>query len=351
MGVRGVIVGVLVTAAAGGAGLVITGGGSTLEFAEASNTGYASAPDYPGSLTTASSGSPTCPTTLQSNHTYNFCNYGGSVGIGSSGSPLSNVTIHGCLVSASGGNDSGAIFVFGTNITIDYCTIKPSAVSSPPVTCAQSYQYGILAGGTFGTTATGLTVTHNDIWGFGNSIITRNSTQANPHVIDWNWIHDAADPNDTGGCAYHHDGPGCLDGAANCTSRYVQIDHNRIEFDGNTNLLAFQDGTYSNFTVTHNIFSGDGYGVAIWATDGANTTFTDNTWSTAIRPRFGPLYAQNFWAKTGSVWCRNKWLVPSGAAWGTSGNSGKFWLPDTTDASSNGFSDAPYVSTTDRAGC
>jgi hypothetical protein len=52
----------------------------------------------------------------------------------------------------------------------------------------------------------------------------------------------------------------------------------------------------------------------------------------------------------GNEWRGNKWLVPGGAEWGNPANSGKFWIPDTSDASGLGWSDASFVSVTDYAG-
>ena len=60
--------------------------------------------------------------------------------------------------------------------------------------CAQTYQYGIYnESGQIGA----LTVEHSDFWGFGNAIDTEGSTQANPQVFKYNWLHDAVE-NDNG---------------------------------------------------------------------------------------------------------------------------------------------------------
>ena len=216
--------------------------------------------------------------------------------------------------------------VWGDNITFDYSSFEPG-VAAPPVPYNQSYQYGIEADGGWGTHVGKLTVSHSDFWGFGNAIDITGSTQAKPHVFRDNWIHDAADD----GGSYHTDGIGTLSG--NGTGSYMVLDHNTIMSAGNTNGIAFQQGSYSNVTITNNLLSGWGYAVALWA-PAPNTTFTGNVWSTKLKPVFGPLYPQNFWASTGSYWHNNKWSVPAGAAYGNPADDGKFWTPSgvsTTD--------------------
>ena len=55
----------------------LTTGPHLCGWPDSTNTGYQNAPGYPGGLTVASSSSSTCPTTLQSNQTYSFCQYNG----------------------------------------------------------------------------------------------------------------------------------------------------------------------------------------------------------------------------------------------------------------------------------
>jgi hypothetical protein len=194
-------------------------------------------------------------------------------------------------------------------------------VAAPPTPFNQSYQYGIAANGGYNTRAEKLTVSHSDFWGFGNAIDTYGSTQAKPHVFRDNYIHDAAED---GNGNYHTDGIGTLSG--NGTGSYMVLDHNTIASAGNTNGIAYQQGSYSNVTITNNLFSGFGYTIALWA-PAPNTTFTGNTFSTMLKPVWGPLYPQSFWTSPGSLWKNNKWLVPAGAAYGNPADSGKFWTP------------------------
>lgn len=303
------------------------------------DTGYRNAPGYTGSLTTASSGSSTCPTTFQSNHTYSFCRYPEGADIGSSSAHVTNVECYGCLFKATA-PEAALVKVYGDNIRFRYSSFEPG-VTEPPVAYNQSYQYGIAANGSYSTSVQELLVEYSDFWGFGNAIDVNGSTCSKPQTFQHNWIHDASDD----GGSYHTDGIGSLSGAGN--AQCVVIDHNTIESVGNTNGIAFQQGAYSDFTITNNLLGGFGYTVVVWATNGQNVTFQDNTFTTRLPIVFGPLYPQPFWEKTGSSWCRNKWMVPAGAAWGNPAHDEWFWLPAT--ASSGTSSDTPWVSDTDRA--
>lgn len=279
-------------------------------------TGYAAAPDYPGSLHS-------CSGTIQSNTTYSFCDFSGGLDVGTSSTAVSNVTFHGCRVHGVA-VDEALVLLFGDNITFEYSTVEPNAAfaHNTQVAHAQSYQYGIEANGSYNSHVGKLTITNSDFWGFGNAIDVHGSTQAKPQVFRDNWIHDAA--NDGGG-DYHTDGIGDESGSG--SGSYVVMDHNTIVSPGNTNGIAFQQGSYSNFTITNNLLGGFGYTVALWA-PAPNTTFTGNTFTTLLKPDFGPLYPQSFWTSTGSIWKNNLWLVPSGAAYGSPADNGKFWTPN-----------------------
>ncbi len=305
---------------------------------DSTNTGYVHAPGYPGSLTTASSSSSTCPMTPQSNHTYRFCSYPG-LGLPSG---LTNVTFYGSEFHSNAVNDANVRAGSGdNNITFDYDTFQPN-VSSTPVACSQSYQYGIYnEGGAMG----GYTVEHSDFWGFGNAIDTEGSTQANPQIFRYNWIHDSST---TGGCGYHNDGIGMLNGGS---EQYAVVDHNTIEFTGNTNLIAWQNGTYSHDQNTNNLLSGDNEGYAGGRCTSSCTAptyiqTTGNTFNTylAIEGDYPIDNATHYWANTGSTWNHNYWAVPPGAAWGTSAYNGDYWVPTTT---SNAPQDCGFVSPTD----
>jgi len=299
---------------------------------DATNTGYKNAPDYPGSLTKWTGGA------IQSNRTYSFVDFG-SVSVGTKTTPVSNVTFYGCRFKATAVNEA-LVVLFGDNITFDYSSFEPG-VDAPPVPFLKSYQYGISAGGSYGSFVGKLTVSHSDFWGFGNAIDVTGSTQEKPHVFRDSWIHDASDDNNG---EYHTDGIGSLSGSGR--GSYVVIDHNTIESIGNTNGIAFQAGTYSNFTITNNLFGGFGYTVVVWAANGApNTVFTDNTFSTRLRVVWGPLYPQGFWQSAGSLWRRNKWMVPVGAAWGSRTHDGWYWVP--VSSGNSGSSDTVFVSQAD----
>lgn len=282
-------------------------------FPGPNNTGYKNAPDCQGVQRTTFTG------TLQSNTTYKCMDFPGGIFVGSSSADINNVTFYGCWF--HGVNVGGALVaLFGNNITFDYSSFTPN-VSAPPVAYNQSYQYGIAANGGYYSHVGKLTVRNSDFWGFGNAIDITGSTQTGPHVFEHNYIHDAAED---GGGQYHTDGIGDESGAGK--GSYVVLHHNTIESVGNTNGVAFQQGVYSNFTVTDNLFGGFGYTVAIWA-PAPNTIFTGNTFSTRIPAVYGPLYPQSFWTSSGSVWKCNKWAVPDGATSGNPAQDGWYWIP------------------------
>src|SRR5262249_22644252 len=160
---------------------------------------YKNAPDYPGSLTNCSG------ITVQSDHTYSFCDFAGSVLVGTRTNPVSNVKFYGSLFH---GATDVLVLLYGDNITFDYTSFEPS-VSSPPVSYAQGYQFGIQADGGWYAFVQKLTVVHSDFWGFGNAIDIAGSTQAKPQVFRDNWIHDAR----ADGGIDHTDGIGTLSGS------------------------------------------------------------------------------------------------------------------------------------------
>lgn len=281
-------------------------------FPGPNNTGYKNAPNCQGVTRTNFTG------TITSNMTISCKDFPGGEWVGSAANPVSNVTCYGCRFYGAS-VENALVVIFGDNITFEYSSFEPG-VAAPPVPYNQSYQYGISADGGYRSFVNRFTVTNSDFWGFGNAIVIENSTQAKPHVFRNNWIHDGAED----GGSYHTDGIGSLSGAS--SGAYVVIDHNTIESVGNTNALAFQQGSYSNFSVTNNLFGGFGYTVAIWA-PAPNTTFTGNTFSTRLPTLFGPLYPQSFWTSPGSVWKCNKWAVPAGAAYGNPSHNGWYWIP------------------------
>ena len=318
----------------------LTTGPHLCGWPDSTNTGYENAPGYPGSLTVASSSSSTCPTTPQSNDTYQFCDYVGGLSMPAN---LTNVTFYASKFESNAVNDANVRAGSGdNNITFDYDSFQPSAVASPPVSCSQSYQYGIY---NEGGAMRGYTVSHSDFWGFGNAIDTAGSTQANPQTFEYNWIHDSST---TGGCGYHNDGIGMLN---NGNESYATVDHNTIEFLGNTNLIAWQNGTYSHIQDTNNLLGGDNEGYAGGRCTSSCTppTYiqtTGNTFNTylAIVGDYPIDNATHYWTATGSTWNHNYWAVPPGAAWGTNAYNGYYWVPSTNSQTPQ---DCGFVSRTD----
>src|SRR5580765_6690577 len=238
--------------------------------------GYKNAPDYPGSMHT-------CSGTIQSNTTYNFCDFPGGLDVGSSATSVSNVTFHGCWFHGIAAADK-LVGVWGDNVTFDYSSFTPN-IAAPPAAYNQGYQYGIEANGGYNTSVQKLTVSNSEFWGFGNATDVGGSTQAKPQVFRGNYIHDAR----ADGGVDHTDGIGQLDTGS---MSYVVIDNNTIMGVGNTNGIAYQYGPYDHFTVTNNYFSGYGYMINIGGGNGPNNiTFTDNVWGTNFQQTYGPWYS------------------------------------------------------------
>jgi hypothetical protein len=297
----------------GGAGCVPKAG-LIAGFPDNCTTGYQSAPDYPGSLST-------CSNSIQSNMTYRFCNFSSGLGIGSASNPVSNVTFYGCRFASNAVADAN-VALYGDNISFDYVTFEPSADSAPPTAYNQGYQYGIDQ-----RSAGKITIDHSDFWGFGNGIQFSSSTQAKPFVVRNSWFHDAR----ADGGVDHTDGILSNEGGPS----YMVFDHNMIASVGNTQGLALQTETraYDQVTVTNNYFSGFGYTVALGENlQSTNLTFTGNTFGTNFEPVYGPLYCDAVWnsATKGNVWRTNKWHVVSGSYYSPASDDGKFWWPDGT---------------------
>jgi hypothetical protein len=306
-------------ALAGRAGAVrLRGGAGALGgFPGAANTGHTAWSGYTGSLTTYAGPMPIPDS--DTGTTFQRLKFTGAT-IGVPGAAPSNVTFRGCLFEITDPNDWN-VQDYGDNTTFEYCTFRPAAVAAPPVSLAQSSQYGINHVGR------GLTARRCEFWGFGNAFQLGTSSLTYPVLIEDCYIHDAADQ---AGSTYHHDG--VLSNNGGSTIQYVTIRRNTIVSGGNTNGIALQyDGSYySNITVTGNLLGGWGYTVNIGgaATGNTNVTFTDNTLTTLIEPVFGELYG---WADgNGNLWRRNRWRVPAGAEYGDPADDGKYWWPDGT---------------------
>ena len=303
------------------------------------NTGYEYAPGYPGNLTTYSptANGTSCSGPITSNTTYQFCNFVGGVNVGSSTTPVTKVTF---LGDDFDGNEIGnaLVVLFGNNITFNYDSITP-ALSAPPATNTANYEYGIIADGGYYSHVGQLTVENSNIWGFGNAIDVTGSTQSGPQVYENNYIHDACYNDDTCpslAALNHTDGIGDLNSGD--TDSYVTINHNTISSLGNTNAIAYQEGPYSNFTVTNNYFSGFGYTVHIGSQGPTNSTFTGNVFATDFEPFFGPLYGgSNFeTASDGNTWSDNTYYVTPGTTWMNPAVNGLYWWPSDDFGSANG---------------
>ena len=328
---------------------------------DTTNVGYANAPGYPGSLTVASSGSSTCPTTPQSNHTYSFCQWNGL----SLPANLTNVTFYGDGFLRTAPQNANVAGGSGdNNITFDYDTFAPpitypgegactSASNCSLVTCSQSYQYGIY---NENGAMKGYTVENSWFWGFGNAIDTSGSTQASPQIFKYNFFSDAVTDSS---CGYHTDGIGMLNTA---TESYATVDHNAFSFIGNTNEIAWQNGSYDHITNTNNFMDGDNamYAGARCTSGCTAATFiatTGNTFDAFLEHGAGDYptdLAGGYATATGSTWNHNYWMVPPGSsstsAAGTSPSApgthnGEFVIPNDH---SNGFpNDCGWVSHTD----
>ena len=234
-----------------------------------------------------------------------------------------------------------------SNCTFDYNTIKPQQVSAPDesghgTTWPNSFgEICDCGAGAYGSYGAGLSITHSNIWGWNTGIIVGNGSSAtHPEVIQDNWLHDQGDcePYMGKGCLTHADGVGMVD--TGTKTSYVTVDHNNMPFIyDNTNDLAFQQGTYDHLTITNNVFSGDGYTVAVWATS-SNVLFTGNIATNYGQEAYGWVYPQSFWTVSTNTWARNKFMWdPTGVSpfeGGklTAADSGKCWVPtgvSTTD--------------------
>lgn len=298
---------------------------------DASNTGYRNAPGYSGALTPWPGGP------VAAGMTYAYYSFEGGQDIGTNADPIhGDVTFIGCRW-FSAGEALTRIYCDGT-VTFSYSSHEPDGtVLAPPVSNALGYQFGVRNEGT--NTVGGITYDHCDMWGYANAIDVVGSSQALQQKFTNSWIHDARADGGTD----HTDGIGSLQGFS---GSYLTIDHNNIQGLGNTNAIAFQGGTWDHMAVTRNLLGGYGYTVHINDTT-SNILFTDNVFSTLYPVGFGPLYDGAFATSAGSLWRRNKWLVPPGAAWGNPANNGKFWIPT---AGNSPTDDSIFVSSSDFAG-
>lgn len=342
-------------------------GGSALYVNGYDDTGFYNALTYPGGPTDKAGAALTNGSgiTIQSNTTYsNYKNLAFGQ-IGTTSTPVHNVVFNNCMWENSGQNAPNVILCGDGLLTFNYCTIRPAGLSDGTnrPDGVDGYQFGMLADGTKASPGTwnsflegSLVVNRCDFWGFGNATKIAGGTSSRTHTFTNNWFHSAR-LNNNPDYDDHTDGPGSPGGGS---SSYTTYTGNRIESEGDTNGLTYQsqpggNSQWDHFTITNNLFGG--FGNCVNITNGApgtetaptNITFTDNTFSTFYDCYYSPVYKTLF-SGTGSTWRRNTWLVPPGAAWGTSGNSGKFWVPTDSNRNRTTGSDTPYVSATDYTG-
>lgn len=288
--------------------------GSIDGFPDAGNTGFEAWPSY--TELTPYAGPSTIPT---SGALFQGVHFSGQTAIGTALSRPSGVTFRGCLFEGSAPN-LPLVQDYGYSTTFEYCTFRPP-VAAPPVSFAQSYQFGINHSGQ------GLSVRRCHMWGFGNAVQLQQSSAEYPVLIEHSYMHDAADQANA---IYHHDGILSSNGGPSIT--HITIRGNTIVSGGNTNGIALQVDTgtplyYSDITITGNLVGGWGATINVGG-DGAGNQrviVTDNTVTTLIAPVFRELYG---WSDGGgNLWRRNRWHVPPSAAYGSLGDTGKYWTP------------------------
>jgi hypothetical protein len=323
------------------------------QLPDSTNTGYANAPGYPGSLT--AQGLPGCPSpsSIQSNTTYSYCHFTSTVTLRGQ----SNVTFYGCLFEVPTGSGSHGVDGSGTYITIDYSTFAPAGLPAPTpeIPWADGYQMALY---NEGGGIKGLKMEHNNIYGFADAIDTGYSSQTYPQTFEYNYVHD---PRDSSPGGDHTDGIGSLDYEPDS---YVTLDHNVIVSDWpdtNTNAIAFQacentNCPYSHFTITNNFLAwGSGSAIPVFIGDQVtiptDTLFEGNIYSAWYGNSYAPLHGTTFATGPGDCWQKNFWAVPPGSAWGSTSHNGWYWMWQTGGYGHDGDSDTSYVSQTDEPSC
>ena len=333
-----------VTAASGGGG----NGGIEAQFPNATNTGHTNAPGF----TSLSPGG-----AVTSGNTYNFLDFADGLTLNN----IDNVTFNGCRFQSNSNEFANIRLISCDAITFNYCSIVPlvslHATPTHPGTWPSAgagedvhgqdgggfepymipwddaYQYGIR----MESGCTNIIISHCDLWGWGNSI---DLVGADDVLIEHTWIHDAGSgDNGTIPDAFHHDGPGYLDGGGPPSG--ITVNHCTIASLGNTNAIAYQAATspYVNMIVNDCYLTGFGVCVDMCHNVSGNTglEFTNNVIGTDIRWFFSMLresFAAQFGA-AGNVWSGNRFHVLPGTsrqpgsspAW-TAADDGKFIHPD-----------------------
>lgn len=349
---------------------ILTGGGGASTVPGPTNTGHLAAPGWPGSFTggTFTNGYPN-HFIAASNTTYFYCDFRNEAWVGtpswSTNITATNVKFVGCRFAQSGSgtgfadNSAALMLLYGDGVTFDYCTFQPSPTFYPTpfttqdevpgspatfVEYAKGYQYAMRGSGGSFTHVGALTIDHCNFWGFGNGLDLTASTVAKPHIVRNSWFHHGADPFvlNTTSTQYHND---CwlVD---NGNYMGAQSINNVMEIWGNTNCLAWQgSGQFNDAQIIGNVFGGDQQTISLSATGTSQRiTFTDNIFSTRIGRSVGSGAPLRGWAVsdsgTGSMWRRNKFEIPGGAAagnypggyWGAPAADNMFWWPGDSDS-------------------
>lgn len=365
--------------------LQVTGTGSNTSVATAGNTtvvgtgpsgfpgqagnpvGYAAAPGYPGSLTSASG------TNITASASFKLFDTGTSQ-VGISGT---NLTFTGCYFGVSTNADTGSQgwinYLSGGGHTFNFCTFGPSPSvvggSFPPqppggggytnwpsqrgstdsvgIPFAQGNQYGVTGNGSV-VPPGGLSVQNCDIWGFSNGAALFSHTNAsNPITVNNTWMHDPclAPPG------AHTDVLGDVQSATGDTVTHCTITNNTIA-GVSSEGPAFQfenDITTNNVTITGNYVSCAASFMLYLAivgisTPATNWVFSNNTITAVFTAQFGiiadgtfPTYAAPAFSVSGSgnKWRNNIILPGSYAQVGTVTSGTPFLWPDATANSSD----------------
>lgn len=332
--------------------LTVTGTGSNTSSATAGNTtsvgsgpsgfpgqagnpvGYAAAPGYPGSLTSASGANITASASFKLFDT-------GTSQVGISGTGL---TFTGCYfgvsTNAATGSQGWINYISGGGHTFNFCTFGPSpsvvggsfppqpptgggysnwpsqrgTVDSVGLPYAQGNQYGVTGNGS-AVPPGGVNLQNCDIWGFSNGAVLYSNTNAsNPITVNNTWMHDPclAPPG------AHTDVIGDVQSQAHDTVTHLTITNCTIA-GVSSEGLAHQFGNdiiCNNCLITGNYFSCAAsfvlyLGIVGITTPATNYVFSNNHFSAVFTPEFGvladgsfPNYATPAFSVSGSG---NKW--------------------------------------------
>ena len=299
-------------------------------YPSSANTGFMNAPGYKGTLTNCAN------YTIESNTTYQFCDFPQGIAIGSEQTHPVNVKFIGCRFASNNVEDAD-VADYGGNITFAYSTFEPNTepINAEPISptttsisATDAYEYGIDQRYT-GT----LTIDHSDFWGFSDAVEFGTSSASAPLTISNSWIHNPSlDPTH----AQHVDG--ILDN--NGGTSYIFIQHNTIVGNGNTQAIALQGSVpYSYVQITNNYVSGFGYTISIGTyTHGNHITFSGNVLGSDLQPNWGFVYPNGEFTTSGlgNIWQNNKFYVVPGTSWLGAKNSNLYWWPDDALPTSSG---------------